>query len=103
MSNTKANSRVMLTIMDRVTRAGLNIPAYKILLAISANTGTSGSEDIARATGSKFNWKVCTPMYDSKMLERMEAPRGNSRIYKYAITPYGEKVLDYIATGKGDV
>ena len=103
MSNTKANSRVMLTIMDRVAQTGLTMPAYKILLALSANTGQSGSEHITQATGAKFNWKVCGHMHDCKMMDRVEAHKGNWISYLHNITPYGEKVLDFIATGKGMV
>ncbi len=103
MSNTQASSRIMLTIYDRATKAGLNVPQYKILLALAAYTGQSTSGHISQATGTAFNWHVASHLHDSKMLERERATTGNSVTYLYAITSYGERVLDYISSGKGQV
>ena len=93
----------MLTIYDRVTKAGLNVPQYKILLALAANTGRSTSRHIAQATGTAFNWHVVTPLHDSKMLERERVDQGKAVAYFYNVTAYGERVLDYISSGKGEV
>jgi len=93
----------MLTIYDRVTKAGLNVPQYKILLALSANTGRSTSGHISKATGTAFNWHVASHLHDSKMLERERTSIGLSVSYLYAITAYGERVLDFISSGKGQV
>jgi hypothetical protein len=103
MSNTQAHSSIHLAILDRVTKAGLNVPQYKALLALSANTGRCVSGDIARSTGTAFNWYVVSAMHDSKMIERERTANGGSVAYLYNITKYGERVLDYITSGKGDV
>ena len=103
MSNTQAASRIMLTIYDRATKAGLNVPQYKILLALSANTGQSTSGHISQATGTAFNWHVARAMHDSKMIERERMTNGGSVAYQYTIAAYGERVLDYITSGKGQV
>ena len=103
MSNTQASSRIMLTIYDRITKAGLNVPQYKILLALSANTGQSTSGHIAQATGTAFNWHVARAMHDSKMVERSLEINGKKATYNYKATEYGERVLDYITSGKGQV
>jgi len=93
----------MLTIYDRVTKAGLNVPQYKILLALSANKGRSTSGEISQATGTAFNWHVGVHLQFSKMLDRHRSDKGVSSTYLYFITGYGERVLDYISSGKGQV
>jgi DNA-binding MarR family transcriptional regulator len=103
MINTQESSRIHLTILDRVTQAGLNIPEWKILMAIRANKGEVAATDIAQSTGATFNWHSATTMYDRKMLERERVTKGKSVAYLYVITAYGKRVLNYISSGKGQV
>ena len=103
MSNTKANSRVLLTMLARQKEAGLNQHRFNVLLALSANTGSSTITDINKACSVIFNWALASDLYHEGLITRARRSAGKRAPWLYDITPYGEKVLDYIATGKGDV
>ena len=103
MSNTKANSRVQLTMLARQKEAGLNQHRFNVLLALSANTGPSTITDINKASTVIFNWALVSELYHEGLITRARRSAGKRAPWLYSITPYGEKVLDYIATGKGQV
>lgn len=102
MSNTQSNSKALLAILARRRKIGLNDSTHATLLAIGSKKGHSTTSDIANLTGATFNWAVCVPLQDGGMLKRAKQGSNQFDPFHYNITPYGEKVLEYIATGKGD-
>ena len=100
MSDTRQSSRVFLMILDRVNNVGITIPCWRVLLALSANKGSSKSIDIYNATCVTFSFDVASPMMEMGMFTREKQGTGAFDGFLYSITQYGIQVLDYIESGE---
>jgi hypothetical protein len=97
MDNTQKSCRIMLEILHRASGKGLNFACYKTLLAIKAIKGRAQASDISEITGMSFNWPVCKPLHDMRLVIRKQS---ETAAYDYEVTPQGDKILQYILNGK---
>ena len=103
MSSTQAECCIHLAILDRAKKVGLTMPTWRTLLALGKKSGHSTTGDLSKTTGSTFNWTVIQPIHDMGMIKRKKQGLGQFDHYHYNITAYGERVLDYISSGRGEV
>ncbi len=100
MSNTSVHCDIHLSILARVASVHLNVPNWKVLLALGKTDRPTSAAEITEATGTPYNAKTCQWLIDDGLFKRSPFAHQRSSGKLYEITDKGKEILNYISSGK---